>query len=111
MDGCRFKMGWMLVVFDLPVMSQVQRKRATDFRKFLLDQGYLMIQYSVYARACVSHNRMETQMRRLKMNIPPEGHIRAIYVTQAQWERMFIMHGKACDDPPLEKFPEQLLFW
>lgn len=69
-----------------------------------------MIQYSVYARACVSHNRMQTQMRRLKTHIPPEGHVRAIYVTQAQWERMFIVHGPSEVELP-ESFPEQLLFW
>ncbi len=111
MDGDRFKMGWMLVVFDLPVSSPSQQKRAAGFRKFLLDQGYLMIQYSVYARACVSYNRMQTQMRRLKMNIPAEGHVRALYVTQAQWERMYVVHGPPPKEEPPEAFPEQLLFW
>ena len=95
MDGDRFKMGWMLVVFDLPVSSPSQQKRAAGFRKFLLDQGYLMIQYSVYARACVSYNRMQTQMRRLKMNIPAEG----------------LVHGPPPKEEPPEAFPEQLLFW
>ncbi len=111
MDGYRFKMGWMLVIFDLPVLSQIQRKRATNFRKYLLDQGYSMIQFSVYVRACVSYNRMQTQMRRLKMNIPVEGHVRALYVTQAQWERMFISHGPPSDDDKPEDFPDQLLLW
>ena len=111
MDGYQFKMGWLLVVFDLPVMSREQRKRATDFRKYLLDEGFIMVQWSVYTRALVSHNRMDTQMRRLKLNIPPEGHVRALYVTQAQWERMFIMHGPPETETAPEKLPEQLLFW
>ena len=104
-------MGWMLVIFDLPVTTPPQRKRATDFRKFLLEQGYLMVQYSVYARACVSYNRMQTQMRRLKLSVPPEGHVRAIYVTQAQWERMYIAHGPPDREESPEAFPEQLIFW
>jgi len=104
-------MGWMLVVFDLPVTTKELQKEAVGFRKFLLDEGYLMIQYSVYARACVSYNRMQTQMRRLVQNIPREGHIRALYVTQAQWERMFVINGAPNKRVPPEDFPEQLLLW
>jgi len=111
MDGRQFKMGWMLVVFDLPVLSKPQRKRAADFRKALLDDGYLMIQLSVYARSVVSHDRMQTHMRRLRACVPPEGHVRALYVTQAQWDRMFIVHGPPEKERPKEKIPEQLLFW
>lgn len=111
MDGRQFKMGWMLVAFDLPVLTKAQRKRASDFRKFLLKDGYVMMQLSVYARAVVSHNRMQTHMRRLKSGIPPEGHVRALYVTQAQWDRMFVVHGPPEKERPKEKIPEQLLFW
>ena len=51
-------MGWMIVAFDLPVVEKEQRKAATRFRKFLLDDGYQMLQFSVYARSLVSHARM-----------------------------------------------------
>lgn len=99
-------------MFDLPVKTASQRKHATEFRNFLLDEGYRMVQYSVYVRECVSYNRMQTQMRRVKAGLPPEGNVRALYVTQAQWERMFIMHGPPGpdgDDPEPEEFPDQLL--
>ena len=42
MDTKKFKMGWMLVTFDLPVTSKSQRREATGFRNFLLDDGYLI---------------------------------------------------------------------
>lgn len=32
-------MGWFIVAFDLPVGTKEQRKTATDFRNFLLDDG------------------------------------------------------------------------
>lgn len=114
MDGYKFKMGWMLVMFDLPVTTAKRRKHALEFRNFLLDEGYLMVQLSVYVRDCVSYNRMQTQMRRIKANLPPEGDVRAVYVTQAQWERMFIMHGPPDpdgNDPQPEEFPDQLLLF
>lgn len=110
MDTEKFKMGWLAVYFDLPVMTRNARKSATLFRKFLLDEGYLMIQYSVYARPCVTFARQQTHIRRLKQNLPPNGSIRAIFIIRSQWERQFCMQGTAPSKPP-EKMPEQLTLW
>jgi len=112
MDTEGFKMGWLLVTFDLPVTTKESRKAAHDFREWLKDDGYLMIQWSVYARACVTFARQQTHMDRLRSHLPPEGSIRAIFVTRNQWERSFVMHG-----PPnpageqAEKLPRQILLW
>ena len=76
----------MIVAFDLPVLTKEQRKVAAKFRKYLLNDGYMMIQFSFYARPTVTFSRMKTHLRRLKYNLPPEGSVRSIYVTQAQWE-------------------------
>src|SRR5438067_997488 len=59
MDTEKLKMGWLVVAFDLPVGTKQQRKQATGFRDFLIEDGYQMIQFSVYARACVSFARQE----------------------------------------------------
>ena len=111
MGGNVFKMGWMLVIFDLPVQTKAQRHAATNFRKSLLDEGYSMIQYSVYARGIVSYDRMRTHSRRIKGLIPAEGHVRVLYVTEAQWERMYIMFGTPSKPKKPEKLPEQMLLW
>ena len=47
-----YRLMWMVVLFDLPVGTKKERKAATKFRKFLLDQGFEMSQYSVYMRFC-----------------------------------------------------------
>jgi CRISPR-associated protein Cas2 len=104
-------MGWLLVAFDLPVLTKEQRKRATGFREFLIDDGFLMIQYSVYARSCVSIARQETHMARVRQAIPPEGTVRAIFITRAQWERSFVCYGPPPQEVEPEKMPEQLQFW
>ena len=111
MEWLSYKVGWMIVAFDLPVKSKSQRKEATNFRKFLLNDGFQMIQYSFYARSMVTHARMETHMRRIKGVLPPEGSIRAIYVTQAQWERSYIAFGNPINEERPESVPEQLQFW
>lgn len=111
MDTEKYKMGWLLVAFDLPVGTKEQRKAATDFRKFLLDDGFVMVQWSVYARSCVSFARQETHLERLKKNLPPEGSVRAIFVTRAQWERSFVIYGSPASEIEAEKPPEQIQLW
>jgi CRISPR-associated protein Cas2 len=111
MDTEKFKMGWLIVAFDLPVLTKEQRKTATNFRGFLIDDGYQMIQFSVYARACVSFARQETHIERVKRNLPPEGSVRAIFVTRAQWERSFIIHGSPAKEQDAEALPEQIQLW
>lgn len=111
MDTEKFKVGWLIVCFDLPVGTKGQRRRATQFREFLLDDGYTMLQWSVYARACVTFARQETHLSRVKQNLPPEGSVRAIFVTRAQWERMFVMHGDPETPGEPEELPEQIQLW
>ncbi len=111
MDTEKFKMGWLVVAFDLPVGTKEQRKAACDFREWLKDDGFLMLQWSVYARACVTFARQETHIERLKRNVPPEGSVRAIFVTRAQWERSFVIHGAPAKPVSPEDLPEQAQFW
>ena len=111
MDIEKLKMGWLIVAFDLPVVAARQRKEATRFRKFLLDDGYQMVQWSVYARACVSFARQHTHLNRLKDNLPPEGSVRAIFVTRAQWERSFVIYGSPLSEHDAERLPAQIQLW
>lgn len=111
MDTEKFKMGWLMVAFDLPVGTKEERKRATGFRDFLIDDGYSMMQFSVYVRPCVSFARQETHMSRLKAHIPDEGSVRAIFITRSQWERSYVIHGKPAKKVSPEDMPEQILLW
>ena len=111
MDAEKFKMGWLVVAFDLPVLTKKQRRIAARFRKFLLDDGYDMIQWSIYVRACVSFARQETHLARVKHNIPPEGSVRAFFVTRAQWERSYVIQGLPAVQERAEDMPEQLQMW
>jgi CRISP-associated protein Cas1 len=110
-DPDRYKMGWLLVSFDLPVGTKEQRKQATDFREFLKDDGFIMIQWSVYARSCVCFARQETHLDRVKKNLPPEGSVRAWFLTRVQWESSFVIHGAPASAVPPEEMPEQIQLW
>jgi len=111
MDTTKFKMGWMILAFDLPTKEKEERRQYTLFRKFLIEDGFHMIQFSVYARAMVSHARMQTHIRRIKQAIPPEGSIRVWYITEAQWQRSIVIHGRPAKEVEPEALPNQLQFW
>src|ERR1039457_1398776 len=108
MDTEKYKMGWLIVTFDLPVGTKMQRKQATDFRNNLLEDVYQMIQFSVYGRACVSFARQETHIERLKKSLPPEGNVRAIFVTRAQCDRPYVIQGSPASEVEAEDLPEQI---
>ena len=107
-EGRRFM--WIMVFFDLPVQTPPERRRANHFRKFLLKDGYSMIQYSVYARICNGMESVEKHTKRLKDIIPPDGNIRVMQVTEQQYSRIQILVGKK---KPFEKKNEakQLCFF
>jgi CRISPR-associated protein Cas2 len=46
----RYRFMRILVFFDLPVVSKEDRKVYGQFRKFLIQDGYDMLQFSVYCR-------------------------------------------------------------
>ncbi len=100
-----------MVLFDLPTTTKEDRKNYTHFRKALLEDGYIMIQFSVYARACISHARTETHSRRIKEIMPPSGAIRVMFITNIQWEKTYLFYGRDYVPQDLEKLPEQLLLW
>ena len=102
-------MAWLLVFFDLPVGTPRERKAAANFRKDLLSEGYMMIQFSVYARPCVTQEKVRTQLRRLLPTIPPQGQVRALTITDAQWGRMTLVEGDQHIEP--ESLPQQLTFF
>lgn len=111
MDTEKVKMGWLIVAFDLPVGTKQQRKTASGFREWLKDDGYQMLQFSVYVRACVTFARQETHTDRVKKNLPPEGSVRVIFVTRAQWERSIVLHGSPAAEVAAEELPEQIQLW
>lgn len=83
----------MLVFFDLPVVTKQERRVATQFRNFLLKDGYYMVQYSVYARVCNGSDAVDKHRQRLKQNLPENGSIRLLVITEKQYESVEILVG------------------
>ena len=84
----------IMVFFDLPVKTKKQRKQYGDFRKFLIRDGYFMLQFSVYSRMVRNHDDAQKHVARVKCHLPPEGSVRIMTVTEKQYASMEILVGE-----------------
>ena len=83
----------ILVFFDLPVVEKEDRKEYQNFRRFLLNDGYLMIQFSVYSRICNGIDGVNKHVARLKENLPTKGSVRYLQITEKQYTEMKFLVG------------------
>ena len=101
-----FRVMWIIVMFDLPVDTKAASKSATKFREFLLDQGFEMSQFSVYARFCNGKEQYETHLRRIRDALPPRGEVQLLQFTDKQYENTVRFSNKHRSQPT--KTPGQL---
>ena len=104
-----FKSVWLIVLFDLPTDTKEARKVYTNFRKFLLNDGFTMMQYSVYMRHSSSDENAKVHVKRVKACLPYDGEVRIVKITDKQFARIEIFFGKLSQ--AVESPPEQLEFF
>ena len=100
-----YRLMWMTVMFDLPVVEKAERKAATEFRNALLDMGFQMSQFSVYMRFCISSAQVDTYCKRVENALPQGGKVNILQFTDKQYERIVSFHGQA--KQPANKTPDQ----
>ena len=83
----------VILFFDLPVVDVEDRREYTRFRKYLLKDGYEMMQYSVYVRLCANKDAANKHINRAIKKSPSKGAIRALILTEKQYEDMVIVLG------------------
>lgn len=97
---------WIVVLFDLPTDTPQARHSYTRFRKFLLQDGFSMMQYSVYKRHSASEENARVHCQHIKAVLPPDGEVRMIRLTDKQFAQIEVFYGKKCKE--IESPPEQL---
>lgn len=91
---------WVIAMFDLPVDTPKARKAYARFRKTLLEDGFTMMQYSVYSRHCASIDNAELHMKRMGEKVPASGEVRFLAITDRQFGRIRIYVGKKRQPTP-----------
>ena len=88
-----YRLMWVMVLFDLPVITEKERKTATKFRNFLLDNSFEMVQFSVYLRPCPSKEHVERLVKLIEVNMPEEGKVDILSFTDKQYENIVTLRG------------------
>lgn len=86
---------WLFVFFDLPVGTKAERRAATRFRNHLKGDGFLMLQWSVYARVCRGEEAVNKHQSRVTKHLPAKGSVRTLQVTERQYARMKLLIGES----------------
>jgi CRISPR-associated protein Cas2 len=101
-----YRLMWIFVMFDLPVGTKEQMRQAAKFREFLLDEGFEMSQFSVYARFCNGQDSFAAHLQRIEGNLPEKGDIHVLTFTDRQYENIVRFSSQRRKRP--RKNPDQL---
>lgn len=85
----------VMVFFDLPIGSSEQRREYSRFRKFLLKNGFLMIQESVYSKLVLNGTVANSVIENIYKNKPKEGLVQLLTITEKQYAKMEFVVGSA----------------
>ena len=83
----------LMVFFDLPTVTKADKRAYVVFRRFLLQDGYDMLQWSVYARIVNGMDDIIKHQKRLSANLPRKGSVRCMKVSEKQYAGMDILVG------------------
>ena len=91
---------WVIAMFDLPVDTKAARRAYARFRKDLLEDGFTMMQFSVFIRHCASLDNAEMHAARMGAKVPEKGEVRFLTITDNQFGRIRVYVGKKREKVP-----------
>lgn len=84
----------LIVFFDLPMETSGERKEYAIFHKFLIKNGFIMMQKSVYSKLVINNVTSDAVKRKIAQNVPPAGIVELLEVTENQFSRIDYLVGE-----------------
>lgn len=88
----------VFVFFDLPVLTDANKREYRKFRKYLIKSGFLMVQESVYCKLAQNSSVATTINDEIKRNKPSEGLVQMLVITEKQYAKMEFVIGERKDN-------------
>ena len=85
----------VIVFFDLRVVTNEEKRVYTQFRKFLLKSGFMMVQESVYCKLALNGSAVNALIYNVKKNSPEKGLVQVLTVTEKQYSKMNLIIGES----------------
>ena len=87
-----------VVFFDLPVLTEANRREYRVFRKYLIKSGFMMVQESVYCKLAQNSSVADAIVKNLRKNKPGDGLVQVLRVTEKQYNKMDFIVGENTGD-------------
>lgn len=84
----------ILLFFDLPMKLSAERRIYSQFRKNLINSGYIMMQKSLYCRLVANYVAAQLEMDRITKISPSNGLIQCLVVTEKQYANVINVTGE-----------------
>lgn len=85
----------VIVMYDLPNNNYQENKEYMKFRKLLIKNGYIMMQFSIYSKCLNVKTKFNLEVNKIKKFIPTNGNIRILAVTEKQYLDMIYLKGES----------------
>lgn len=83
-----------MVFFDLPNVYAKDKRNYLQFRKYLLNEGFIMMQESVYSKIVLNSQQSSLLMERLRKKAPKKGLIQVLTITERQYSQIEYITGE-----------------
>lgn len=88
----------LIVMFDLPTLNATDMRSYREFRKFLIKNGFMMMQESVYTKIALNQSMAQLIDNKVRDNKPEKGLVQMFIITEKQFSRMEILVGEVSDE-------------
>lgn len=82
-------------MYDLPMVSQKNKRDYRVFRKNLIKEGFLMMQESIYVKLVQNMQGAEAAIAYVRKVRPPDGLVQALVITEKQYGRIIYILGES----------------
>lgn len=83
----------VLVFFDLPTLTTKDRREYRRFRKFLINEGFIMMQESIYSKIALNTTTATLIKNKVKKNKSKSGLIQMMVITEKQYAAIEYVSG------------------
>lgn len=82
-----------MVFFDLPNIYAKDKRNYVLFRRFLLNEGFIMMQESVYSKMILNSQQSSLLIDRIRKKSPKKGLIQVLTITEKQYSQIEYIIG------------------
>jgi CRISPR-associated protein Cas2 len=88
----------VFVFFDLPTQTFDNLRDYRIFRKYLIRNGFIMLQESVYCKLALNQTAVDNIYESLRKNKPPLGLVQVMSITEKQFAKSEYLVGQYSSD-------------